>query len=194
VHEPLDAYAADVLCDLLLTPTTTHPPANSATAAPVGKKARRVTARPVYTTNIVIDHEVIVAGNHLPGKRCEIPGVGPVNVDWVRSILGEAFVTAIIKHGTDITTVAHFGRNINAELKTALLVQGAECVVCGHRGYLEIDHHHDLAKGGPTSLANLGPLCWTCHHRKNIGWTLHPPDPTTHKHTLTPPPHTGPDP
>ena len=41
----------------------------------------------------------MVRGNALPGETCEIPGVGPVNVEWVRSLLGDAFLTAVIKKG-----------------------------------------------------------------------------------------------
>jgi hypothetical protein len=179
-HEPLDAYAADELCELLLS-------TNAITPAPDATPARKPPFDAQTATHIVIDFDVLIAGNHLPGKRCEIPGVGPVNVEWVRNILGDTFLTAIITRGTDITTVAHFGRTINAKLRTALLVQGHECVVCGHRGYLEIDHQQGLADGGTTCLHNLGPLCWICHHRKNLGWTLSPPDPNTRRRTLTPP-------
>ena len=39
------------------------------------------------TTHVVVDHAVLVRGNVFPGERCEIPGVGPVNVQWVRDVL-----------------------------------------------------------------------------------------------------------
>jgi hypothetical protein len=141
------------------------------------------------TVHIVIDHATLIRGDVLPGERCEIPGVGRVNVAWVRDLLGDAFLTAIINDGTDIKTVAHFGRHINAKLRTALLVQGRECDVerCGARGYLEIDHAHDHAKRGPTSLRNLGWLCPHHHRLKTAGWRLGPRDPLTGKRHLTPP-------
>jgi hypothetical protein len=44
-------------------------------------------------------------------------------------MLGDAFVTAVIKKGRDITTVAHFGRHIPAHLRTAMIVGGRECVI-----------------------------------------------------------------
>ncbi len=228
VHEPLEAYAADALCEALIPgvtgaaatayrhahaqPADAMGDATSSTATPddtsdrsdapdaPGSPARgaasKVIRRPSLNTHIVIDFDALVRGNAMPGERCEIPGVGPVNAEWVRSILGDSFVTAVIKKGIDITTVAHFGRHINAALRTALLVQGAECIVegCGFRGYLEIDHHHEHAKRGPTALCNLGPMRWICHHRKSRGWTLGPPDPTTAKRRLAPPPsRAGPD-
>jgi len=108
----------------------------------------------------------------------------------VRERLGDAFVTAIIKKGKDVRTVAHFGRHIPAELKTALLVGGRECVVegCNARAYLEVDHSQvDHANGGPTALWNLDWECWTHHRLKTQGWRLGPPDPVTGKRRLDPP-------
>ena len=43
-----------------------------------------------------------------------------MNVEWVRSLLGDAFLTVVIKKGKDITTVAHLGRHVIAEVQTAL--------------------------------------------------------------------------
>jgi hypothetical protein len=145
--------------------------------------------RPLPNLHIVIDHGALVRGIVLAGERCEIPGVGPVNVQWARSLLGEAFLTAIIANGVDIHTVAHFGRHINATLRTALLVQGRECDIagCGARGYLEIDHEHDHADHNPTALVNLGWLCAHHHRLKTAGWRLGPRHPSTRKRNLDPP-------
>jgi hypothetical protein len=139
--------------------------------------------------HVVVDHGALVRGDVTPGERCEIPGVGPVSVQWARQLLGDAFVTAVVKKGTDITTVAHFGRHIPAELQTAMIVGGRECEVegCHHRGYLERDHTVDHALGGPTAAENLGWLCYVHHLRKSKGWTLGPTDPVTGKRTLRPP-------
>jgi 5-methylcytosine-specific restriction endonuclease McrA len=73
---------------------------------------------------------------------------------------------------------------------TALLVSGRECDIegCNNRGYLERDHIHDHAQGGPTSFANLGWLCYLHHRLKSSGWQLGPRDPTTGKRTLRAPP------
>jgi hypothetical protein len=116
--------------------------------------------------------------------------VGPVNAQWVREILGESFVTAIIKHGKDISTVAHLGRHIPAELRTAMIVSGRECSIegCAGREYLELDHCEvDHAKGGPTARWNLVWLCSVHHKRKTKGWHIGPPDPATGKRALDPP-------
>jgi hypothetical protein len=158
--EPLPAYAADALVELVCGPDPSAAGDPSAAAAP----ARR---RPSLQVHVVIDHAVLVRGAAGAGDTCEIPGVGPVNAQWVRELLGDAFVTAVIKKGKDITTVAHLGRHIPAELRTALIVAGRECDVegCHERGYLEIDHSEiDHAHGGPTALWNLKFKCWR-HHR-----------------------------
>ena len=149
-----------------------------------------VVATPGYFVHVMIDHEPLVRGSTLPGETCEIPGTGPVNVEWVRSLLGEAFVTAIVKKGKDITTVAHLGRHIPAELKTAMIVSGRECSIegCTGREYLELDHCEvDHAQGGPTAKWNLTWMCSIHHTRKTQGWILGPPDPETGKRSLDPP-------
>ncbi len=143
-----------------------------------------------YTTHIVLDHEALVRGNALPGETCEIPGVGPVNVEWVRSLLGSAFLTVVIKKGRDIATVAHLGRHVIAEVQTALLISGRECAIdgCTGREYLELDHCEiDHADDGPTAFWNLAWMCSIHHTRKSSGWILGPPDPVTGKRQLTAP-------
>jgi hypothetical protein len=144
-----------------------------------------------YRTHVVIDHEALVRGNALPGERCEIPGVGPVSAEWVRGLLGTAFVTAVVARGKDITTAAHLGRHISAELQTALLVSGRECSIvgCTGREYLERDHCEiDHARDGPTAFWNLAWMCSIHHMLKTRGWILGPPDPFTGKRRLDPPP------
>ena len=86
----------------------------------------------------------------------------------------DAFVKAVIIDGVNIQTVKHFGRHINAELRTALELglppglQGAACVEaeCRRRYGLEWDHVDPVANGGPTSYDNLrsraaGPITGT---------------------------------
>ncbi len=132
-REPQDRYAADAFADAV-------------TGAPGSPKSGG------YSAHVLIDHEALLRGRALEGETCEIPGVGPVSVEWVREILGSAFVTAIIKRGKDITTVAHLGRHIPAELMTAMVVSDRECSIqgCSGREYLELDHCEiDHASGGP---------------------------------------------
>jgi hypothetical protein len=174
-HERHDAYAADVLADLI--------PGDSMGSTGVGSKT-------VTNVHVLIDHAALVRGSVVAGETCSIPGVGPVDVAWVREMLGDAFVTAVIKKGRDITTVAHFGRHIPAHLRTAMIVGGRECVVagCHARGYLEIDHCEiDYANGGPAAWWNLDYGCSAHHRRKTQGWKLGPRDTKTGKRTLSAP-------
>jgi hypothetical protein len=134
-HEPHRAYAADVLADAFL-------------GAGMNKGVK-------HTVHVVIDHAALVRGNTIDGERCEIPGTGPVNVQYVRDLLGNAFLTAVIRNGRDINTVAHLGRHVPAEVRTAMIVGGRECDVegCECRHYLELDHCEvDFAAGGPTAF------------------------------------------
>ncbi len=188
-----EQHAADAFTRLILEyqpaetahtqPDTTSPPESHVASR---SKTR---SRVKYNVHIVIDHEVLQRGSALPGERSEIPGVGPVNTQWVRDILGDAFVTAIIGKGKDIRTIAHLGRHINTELRTALIASGRECDIdgCHSNQYLEIDHSEvDHAQHGPTAWWNLGWLCYQHHRLKSQGWTLNPRAPSG-KRTLNPP-------
>ena len=168
-HESHEAYAADALAASVLTG---GPGTGSGGAQ--------------FTVHIVVDHATLVLGGTVDGGVCEIPGVGPVSVEWVRELLGSAFLTAIVKKGKDIVTVAHLGRHVPAEIQTALIVSGRECDVagCNLRGYLERDHVHDHAHGGPTAYWNLGWLCYWHHRLKSAGWQLGERDPVTRKRNL----------
>jgi hypothetical protein len=179
-HESHEVYAADALARLLLEGNTE----SSGTAA----------RRAATNVHVVIDHAALVRGNAIAGERCEIPGVGPVNAQWVREQFGEAFLTAVIKKGRDISTVAHLGRHVPAVVRTAMIVGGRECEIAGcyRRGYLERDHCAvDHAHGGPTARWNLAWLCSVHHKRKTKGSRLSPPDPQSGKRTLRPPTDRG---
>ena len=189
-HESLETYAADALATLIQRESGALNPAETGGAVKGGAVKSGAATGTAATVHVMIDHAVLVRGEALEGEQCEIPGVGPVSVEWVRELLGHAFVTAVIKKGRDITTVAHFGRHIPAALRTAMIAGGRECdiVGCHGRGYLEIDHSEvDYAKGGPAAWWNVAWRCSVHHKRKTRGWKLGPPDPHTGKHTLHPP-------
>jgi hypothetical protein len=57
--------------------------------------------------------------------------VGRVPVPVVRSRLDDAFLSAVVTHGVDVSTVAHLGRHPTAHQRTALQVRDPECVVEG---------------------------------------------------------------
>jgi len=43
---------------------------------------------------------------------------------------------------------------------------GGACQVCGHVGYLEVEHRRALMNGGGNERENLGSLCDPCHNQK----------------------------
>ncbi len=192
VQESQDAYAADALADAVVgDPATAKPGGGKPGGGKTGGGKTGGGKAGGWSAHVVIDHEALVRGHATDGETCEIPGVGPVSVGWVRTLLGSAFVTAIVKKGKDISTVAHLGRHIPAELRTAMIVSGRECSIagCSGREYLELDHcETDYADGGPTAWRNLTWLCSIHHTRKTQGWVLGPPGPETGKRRLDPPP------
>jgi hypothetical protein len=106
------------------------------------------------------------------GQVAHIVGGGPVPVAVVRAVAADAFVKVVFHDGVEITKVAHLGRHIAAELRTALELgpppdfDGVTCAEpgCDRRYGLEWDHVDPVAHGGITSRENLKPLCWP-HHR-----------------------------
>ena len=106
------------------------------------------------------------------GEVCHILGGGPVPVAVAKELGSDGFLKAVVHDGVRIDTVAHFGRRIPAELRTALdlgpppNLEGVCCVEegCGRRYGLEWDHVDPLANGGQTCLDNLESRCWP-HHR-----------------------------
>jgi 5-methylcytosine-specific restriction endonuclease McrA len=110
------------------------------------------------------------------GERCEIPGVGPVPVEYARSLLGEALVELLVARGTDVTTVYSAGRHIPRRVRSALLLRDPRCVVPGCDARLGLENDHwvtDFAKGGLTALDNLARLCRRHHRdRTHHGFTL----------------------
>jgi len=95
-----DAYAADALLAMLAT--TTHPPAPTADDPPPTVPAVPVKAEVL----VLVDAISLQRGYARGGERCEIVGVGPVSVEWVRELLPEAIVHALVHDGVDITTYA----------------------------------------------------------------------------------------
>jgi hypothetical protein len=89
--------------------------------------------------------------------------------------LGEdAFLKTVLHDGVNIHTVAHHGRHIPAELRTALelgplpTLDGVTCTEegCERRYDLEWDHVDPVAHGGVTSYENLKPRCRPDHWHK----------------------------
>ena len=55
---------------------------------------------------VLVDGIALKRGHVSAGERCEIIGVGPVSIDWVRQLLPHAIVDVLVHDGVDITTYA----------------------------------------------------------------------------------------
>ncbi|MDH3704923.1 MAG: HNH endonuclease [Acidimicrobiia bacterium] len=159
-REPYEAYLIDAL-------------ANQCTGS------NHTTVPPKRDLLIHIDLQALLRGRTVSGERCEIVGVGPVPVEVAADLDANPFIKAVIRDGLDIRTVAHFGRHVPAELRTALEARASQCEVpgCAHEGRLEFDHAKvDFAAGGPHALWNDDVLCDHHHDLKtNEGYRLDGP-------------------
>ena len=123
---------------------------------------------------IVCDLDAYRRGHALDGEACHIIGGGPIPVSLAQKLGRDAFLKAVLHDGTDIQTIAHFGRKTSAVLRTALTLgapphfDGIKCSVpgCDRRYYVEQDHIDPIANGGPTTVENMQPLCWLHHLTK----------------------------
>jgi len=148
-RETFDAYRADALLAL----------------ARAGRDGNGRSSGPRNTVHVVIDHAALLRGKAEAGERCEVAGGGPVPVHIVRSMMDDAFVTAVVSDGVDVSTVAHLGRRPTAHQRSALEVRDPECVVpsCHVRVGLEIDHVEPWSATRVTKLDALARLC-RFHH------------------------------
>ncbi len=152
--ERFEAYAADALAGLVAGGTESPPPSASAELV------------------VVCDLFAWRRGHTHPGEVCHIIGGGPIPVEVAKELSRDAFVKAALHDGTNIHTIKHFGRYLNAPLRTALDLgpvpefTGRACVDCGSRWGLQYDHVDPVAHQGPTEYANLKPRCWKDHRAK----------------------------
>jgi len=155
--EPVEAYGADVVRDLLLGGAD----GSGSTAKRTGQAVRpekKVIAR--------IDVEALNRGRVEGDEICEIAGVGPVAVSAIRRLLSDAFLTLVFEKGEDIAHVTHLGRQVTARQRTALEARGARCERCGSRHLLDIDHNEGWTLTHDTRLEDLSWQCWHCHDLK----------------------------
>jgi hypothetical protein len=163
--ETSDSYRADALVALvtgrgILAPTGA--PENTSTSTSITPTER--TPDPKATISVLVGLDALRRGHVDDGERCEIPGVGPVSVDHVRGLLGQALVELIVANATDVTTVYSTGRHIPRRIYSAIMERDPKCVVpgCDARFGLENDHWVvDFAQGGVVSMDNIARIC---HH------------------------------
>jgi len=154
-HEPMDAYLADALVEVVT--------------------GRRGTSGARTVILARIDFDALCRGYLEPGESSTIDGVGSVPVSVIRQRVAEAGLEVIVTKGVDIHSIVHCTRTINAALVKALWFRDPMCVVpgCSASFGLQTDHIDEYHLGGPTRLSNLCRLC-TFHHslKTHKGWEI----------------------
>jgi 5-methylcytosine-specific restriction endonuclease McrA len=126
---------------------------------------------------VTVPHTLFLTGTGSSGEVCHVPGVGAVPVSVVRQLMEhDPIVKTIVTRGREVTAIATMTRRVKDDLRLAVLHQHAyRCGVptCDNTRFLELDHRIEFAKGGPTSIENLRPLC-SVHHdqRTTEGYQL----------------------
>jgi HNH endonuclease len=123
---------------------------------------------------IVCDLRAHRRGHAHEGEPCHIVGGGPIPVSLAKELGRDAFLKAVLHDGTELHTIAHFGRKYPAVLRTALELGGPPdfngnvCAApgCDRRYHLQRDHIDPVANHGPTSYANNQMLCPPDHRIK----------------------------
>jgi hypothetical protein len=120
---------------------------------------------------LVYDRTAALRGEENEGSA-HVVGGGPIPPSVAKRQAERSFVKAVIHDGKRIKTVKHVGRNLPAELRTALELghppefNGLICIDCGKTYGLERDHVDPVANGGLTAYDNLRGRCWDCHQKK----------------------------
>lgn len=146
----MDQRRADLFCDLLLT-------AMASTASGTDMDAIRPTVQVTIAASTLIGADDAMA---------ELDGVGPIHPDLARSLAGRAFSFSRLFLDPDgmVTNVDTYVPS--SRMKRYLRARDQHCRFPGCRAKTsrcQIDHNHDRALGGATSLCNLACFC-TSHH------------------------------
>ncbi|MGH8986461.1 MAG: hypothetical protein ACRDY6_21690 [Acidimicrobiia bacterium] len=156
-REPLEAYAADALHQLVCGDT------------PATKAATKILAR--------VDLAALLRGYPVGDETCELAGYGPVAVSALRDLIdtGDPFLAAVVTKDTEVVGVAHLGRRPTAHQRSALEWLYPTCAAegCNALTFLEFDHREDWSKTHRTVFDLLDRLCSHHHDRKTRdGWAL----------------------
>jgi hypothetical protein len=128
------------------------------------------------TVDIRVDLDTLSGLNDHPG---ELAGYGPVIADVARKVAADQHDVRwryTIMDPTSGRPVASgtTRRRPTASQRRAVEAMHATCVFPGCRmpaADCDLDHRRDWAKGGPTTIGNLGPLCKYDHRIKHVaGW------------------------
>ncbi len=119
---------------------------------------------------IVCDLEAYRRGHALDGETCHIVGGGPIPVHLAQELGRDAFLKAVLHNGTQLHTIAHFGRKTRPSSAPpspsgrprSSTASPAPCPAAT-AATTSRDHIEPVANGGLTALENMQPLCWNHH-------------------------------
>lgn len=150
----MDQRRADLFCDLLLT-------AVPSSALGTDVEALRPTVQVTIAASTLAGHDDLMA---------ELDGVGPVHPEIARTLAGNApsFTRLFLDPSGMVTNVDTYVPS--TRMKRYLRARDQHCRFPGCRAKpsrCEIDHNHDRALDGATSLDNLACFCSSHHPLKH---------------------------
>lgn len=180
----LDAYRADVFAELLLTGipslSSTGQSEDDASGVTDTSEASGITPTAVQRHAAGVQARVSIT---VPaGGTASLDGYGPIDADTARSLATVAPGWDLIHKDTDGTILATSRRQPTEAMRRILRARDQHCRYPGcfvPVDNSEIDHTIDWAKGGPTTLTNLGFLCPKHHLLKhpdlprNVRWNAY---------------------
>lgn len=98
------------------------------------------------------------------------PGVARRDItgEEARRLAHDANITRVITRGrSEVLDLGRTTRAVSTALAKAVIARDRHCRYVGRTSppwACEIHHRQPWAQGGPTTLANLGLLCWHHHH------------------------------
>jgi hypothetical protein len=151
---------ADAACELLLSGEVPG-------VLPAGIRAEILVAVPALTL-LKLDDE-----------PATLEGYGPIPADVARLLAADAPSFMRVLTHPETSAVLSVGRDrytVPADMRRFLRVRDETCrgVGCGHRAATsDVDHAHEWADGGATSVDNLAHLCRGDHTRKTqLRWRV----------------------
>lgn len=171
-----DQMRADVFVDLLLgTPDGGVPAARGGSVPPRGDTAVPAGGHPEI--QVVVSLETLLA---LSSDPAVIPGLGPIAPERARELAADGRWRAWVTDSAGaVVASGSAGYVPSAGLARQVRAREPFCRMPGCRHPAErCDLDHTVAYPvGPTTAANLGPLCRRHHNLKtHLGWTLEPID------------------
>ncbi len=151
-----------------------------------------VPGRPKRSIDAIVSLELLTGDDptDLATTRSDLVRVGVVPPALIRRLAAHSTI------GRIIATANGLPLDVGAQVQSfprgqrrAIRYRDQTCVWpgCGLPGeWTEIDHIHQHAHGGPTSITNGRFLCVRHHHLRHQGWTLHWDPTTRHAHVTSP--------